>query len=340
MYSIEKATKVFHEMYGINNPMENAEFVRRFSRNFRSESDLAIEDRILDATKNKSSGDDRIFKNLFSDMLDSEGIEYIRNYELGEYIFDFKLKDSNTVIQICNTNTHNNVFSFDEYGKGINSNLHEKECKAAIKEGLKCIHVFDWDDPVSILNNIKSENIEYSDVSVEKISESMFRQFLSLYDMNKDNKKCNFYYGIFSNNDLISVGAFRHTRRNKYDWELTKYCEDSNVWHEDRISKLIDKMISDNKGETVSTYLELSKYNVGCIDALEKCHFSYRNKIYPNRIWSKGIEHVSQSFIGNRSYSQLFHIKEKSDNSTYTQFIENGWLPVYDCGKWVYVYEK
>ena len=60
----------------------------------------------------------------------------------------------------------------------------------------------------------------------------------------------------------------------------------------------------------------------------------------PQIIWSKGIEKVTSTLLRQRGYDQLFKTNYGKGTSNEELMIENGWLPVYDCGQAVFVYER
>lgn len=337
MNSIDKANKVFSEKYGVDSPMVIPDFVRNFVRNKRSEEDLAIEDNICKKLKESSSGKDSQLKDIFKLTLTELEVKFECNVNIGSFEYDFYIPKKNMLLNICPTVTHNNLFSFDEYGKGVPSIQHKAEAENAFNNGYRCIHVFDWDNIFIILNEISSNTESLKEPVVETLNKVLYKSFISQYSMFSAERPGNKLYGLYSNNDLVAVGSFRKSTSKKYSWEMTRYCEDSCVISEDRLKSIINKFISDVNPENIVTYVDLSKYSG---KEYENVGFKYIETIYPQRIWSKGIHRILHNSIAGRKYDDIFHTNYGSTHSTYTQMIENGWLPVYDCGKKTYLFEK
>ena len=59
----------------------------------------------------------------------------------------------------------------------------------------------------------------------------------------------------------------------------------------------------------------------------------------PSKIWSKNSEYIRDSLLRQRGYDQLFNTTYGKGKSNDELMLENGWLPVYDCGQAVYVYK-
>ena len=132
----------------------------------------------------------------------------------------------------------------------------------------------------------------------------------------------------------VAVCSFKKSASKKYDWEIARYCEDTFIYSADRLILILNRFVEENNPTSVVIYVDQSKYSG---KELDKAGFKYVETLYPQRMWSKGIQKVLHNTIAGRTYDEVFHTNRNSKHSTYTQMIENGWLPVYDCGKKVYV---
>lgn len=329
--------------YPVGLTMRDPKIARKQVRACRPKSDLVIEDRIVEEIKSKSSGDDKICKDMFASMLDAVDIKYKRNINIQNIDFDFEIIDKNILINICNTSTHNCLFGYDGLGYGVSVKDHKDAYNAATDNKFKYIELFDWDHPEVIINNIL--NIEDSNEGshVEVIPQIVFKQFLQMHDIDTDTckKKYTYLYGTYDvSENLIAVGAFSGLNKPRYDWRLVKYCETSIIWHEQNLVMMINKFLEDHKGKNIVTFLDLSKYNVGSISALERSGFKFEKWQYPDKLWSRGVDMMSSILVRGRSYQEIFNESIASGTCIHTQFVENGWLPIYDCGKSRYLYER
>lgn len=337
MKDITEATKQFKKCYGVDYPMQSPELVKSRVRNFRSESDLALEDDICECIRKDNSGDDRIFKDIIKSTLTKLGIVCMPNKQVDEFTYDLYLSDMNILIQICPTITHNDVVSFDENGKGISSMLHKQEADCAHAAGYECIHIFDWDSIFILIELLKNNADQYSDCRAEQIDKLTYNIFCQQYFIGNPNKPGTLNYGLYHDNDLLAVMSFRKSTSSRYDWEIVRYCETRYRHSSIYIKSLIDKFIADNKSTNIVMYVDQSKYSG---KELLSAGFKDIGMLYPQRIWSKGTQRILHVNISGRTYDEVFHTHYNSNHSLYTQMIEHGWLPIYDCGKNIYVYSE
>ena len=60
----------------------------------------------------------------------------------------------------------------------------------------------------------------------------------------------------------------------------------------------------------------------------------------PQEVWSKGNRKITANLLRSRGYDQLFGTDYGKGTSNEQLMLENGWLPVYDCGQAVYEYKE
>ena len=65
----------------------------------------------------------------------------------------------------------------------------------------------------------------------------------------------------------------------------------------------------------------------------------YRTPTPPQEVWSKGKEYITANLLRARGYDQLFGTQYGKGSSNEELMLKSGWLPVYDCGQYVYVFE-
>ena len=58
----------------------------------------------------------------------------------------------------------------------------------------------------------------------------------------------------------------------------------------------------------------------------------------PAKVWSKGANYITDNYLRSRGYDQIFKTNFGKGTSNEQLMIENGWLPVYDCGQKVFEY--
>ena len=60
----------------------------------------------------------------------------------------------------------------------------------------------------------------------------------------------------------------------------------------------------------------------------------------PAKVWSKYPNKITDNLLRQRGYDQLFGTNYGKGTSNEQLMIQNGWLPVYDCGQAVYTWRK
>ena len=255
----------------------------------------------------------------FAKILDENNISYTREYSLGKYIYDFKVR--NTLIEINPTATHNTLWSPFGNHIGINKNYHLNKSNYAREKGYNIINVFDWDDKQKIIHILKNKSIIYGRNTIVKlVNKEVADSFLDKYNLYN---KCDESYvnlGLYYNNNLFSIMTFGKPRYNKnYKYELLRYCSSEFVIS--GAEKLFSYFIKMYKPNKVITYIDLSKFSD---NLAKKLGFSYKETIEPNINWY------------NINSSTLY-IDTNSNNKF---LIDNGYSPIYDCGYAIYEYNN
>lgn len=147
------------------------------------------------------------FNRKFAEHFIRYGIPIEYEFPLGRYRYDLHVVDTNVLIEIDPTVTHNSYK--DPWGSCVAPEYHHNKSQYAYDNGYVCIHVFDWDDIIELIHHLQYSRyfeISESDVKchwyddVKKIhicdtacsDESMLAAgYLPVYD---DGYKINFIY--------------------------------------------------------------------------------------------------------------------------------------------------
>lgn len=126
----------------------------------RSESMKAYWNNLSDEEKNnlivKNNGQSKAYSQrdskpnlLFKSKLEAHGlvedIDFKREVSYDRKLFDFVLWDK-IAVEIDPTFTHNATWTPFEYGKPLEKTYHKIKSEIADKYGIRCVHIFDWDD--------------------------------------------------------------------------------------------------------------------------------------------------------------------------------------------------
>lgn len=269
---------------------------------------------------------------LFNAMMDSLGIEYVNDYPVGEYVYSAYLPTEKTVLSISPT-ANNNVFVQNSGSYNL------FRAQNAVNHGLRCIHIFDWDDPQKLVASLQPKKSIYArDCKIEFISMPEFQMFIQLYGL-YDVLPCISYIplGLYYQNQLVQVIAFRRPKYTRnYDYEMSHLCTDFEYRVVGGASKLFSKFIKTYKPKSIITSCDLSKFNgnVYSILGMECDH-----TVPASRWWSKGIDRLGDGPIkfntARVGFGEVDPALSKAQN-----MVNLGWLPIYDCGKNIYTWSR
>lgn len=273
----------------------------------------------------------------FSDLLNRYNISHSQEYVIDRKSFDFYLPDHHTVIEINPSYTHSIIEN--HFHVKVDSNYHLDKSRLAKEHGLRCIHIFDWDDWTKIVLQFTPKVKIYArDCKIEVISQDTANTFLSNYHLQGTCKGQEICVGLYYHNSLVQVMTFGRPRYNKkYEWELLRLCTCTEYNVIGGASKLFKFAVNSFNLNNIISYCDLSKFNG---DVYEKIGMRHIRDTKPNKIWSKGRQKITDNLLRQRGYDQLFNASFGKGTSNEELMIKDNWLPVYDCGQCVFEYRK
>lgn len=275
----------------------------------------------------------KINKRIF-DLIDGDEFEFA----LGRYNYD--IKKGNYLIEIDPTFTHNccDTKIHNKYG-GLDMMYHYNKTDVARKVGYNCIHIFDWDDLERIKymlqdkQTLYARNLELKEVSVEDTF-----NFLNEYHLQGNCRGQEIRLGLYRDNELIEIMTFGKPRYNKnYEWELLRLCTHKDYKVVGGAEKLFKHFIQQFKPNSVISYCDYSKFSG---DVYERLGFKQKGKITPSKHWSKNGKQITDNLLRQRGYDQLFNANYGKGTSNEELMLQNGWLPIYDCGQLTFIWQK
>lgn len=287
-----------------------------------------------DECRNASSVISNINKR-FGNMLEDNNIEFEFEFHIDKYSYD--LKSSDILIEIDPTYTHN---SFGNHwdSNGLDPSYHLNKTKLASDNGYRCIHIFDWDSWDDILNMLTPKTSIYArNCEIRLVSKSDTNEFTAQFHIQGSCKGQDICYGLYHDNQLMQLMTFGKPRyNNKYNFELLRLCTRSEYRIIGGASKLFKHFRLDHPNSSVISYCDLAKFHG---DVYETIGMQLAYITEPNKIWSKDDKKITQNLLNQRGYDQLFGANYGKGTSNEQLMLDNGWLPVYDCGQAVYVYD-
>lgn len=356
VYQKSSATNI--KRYGVANPGERPEIHKKMEDTMEERYGVRyaryipeIEDRVRktclerygvpyyiqteDANKDNVYRISKLNKD-FAKFLSSSGIEGV---ELEKYV-DGKFYDlfvpPNILIEIDPTYTHNS------YGNhwnrfGLDPDYHISKTNIAQINGFRCIHVFDWDKWENIVNLISPKTTIFArNCIVQPLHKDVAVTFTENNHISGSCRGQNICYGLYYNDELVEVMTFGAPRYNhNYDIELLRLCSKKDVRIVGGASKLFKEFLKYNKDVKVISYCDAAKF-AGSV--YTKIGMSKVSTTQPNKVWSKNDKYITNNLLNQRGYDQLFNTNYGKGTSNESLMLESHWLPVYDCGQYVFEY--
>lgn len=270
--------------------------------------------------------------NYFANLLDDNHIDYTREFYLDKYSYDFKI--DNNLIEINPTVTHNVTWS--PFDNKIEKNYHFNKTLAAVTNGYRCIHIFDWEDKYKIIKLLSNQDrIEARKCKVKEVAKKEAQNFIN-ENHTQNYAKDKVRLGLYYNNELVSIMTFDKPRYNKnYEWELVRFCSTKKVIG--GCEKLFKHFIRTFNPKSVISYCDLSKFTG---HTYIKLGFKLLRKTKPTKHWynEKTKEHITDNLLRQRGFDQLFGTSFGKGTSNEELMLNNGFVEIYDCGQATYIW--
>lgn len=292
----------------------------------------------------------RIFKKVFShpnncinvisklnkDIANTLNIsEY--EFQLGRYSYD--LKKDNTLIEIDPTYIHNCLEGTWYGSQPKDKEYHRNKTQYALDNNYNCIHIFDWDN----INKIKyllseKQSLYARQLNIKSVSNKQCDSFLNQYHLQSTCREQTIRFGLFYKEELIELMTFGKPRYNKnYEWELLRLCTHKDYRVVGGAEKLFKHFIDIISPESIISYCDFSKFTG---DVYTRLGFKKQGIAIPSKHWCKGSKHITDNLLRQRGYDQLFNTTYGKGTSNEELMLENGWLPIYDCGQLTFIWKK
>ena len=156
-YQQEQAKQSYMEKYGVDHPFKSKEVQEKIKNTCMEK--YGVEYACLANECRKGNSSDSRPNMEFMQLLHDNSINIdCREFPLGHYVYDFKI--GKLLIEINPSATHNSTWSpFGDHA-GLSKYYHQLKSKNALRFGYRCVHVFDWVDRQSLIQNIKCSRYE------------------------------------------------------------------------------------------------------------------------------------------------------------------------------------
>lgn len=274
------------------------------------------------------------YNTAFCKLLSDYGVESSTEFVLENRSFD--VKTDNTLVEINPTCDHNVVAS--PYGTKVSQSYHLNKTKLAESHGYRCIHVWDWDDWEKVVRLVLPtlSRVYARKCQVVELDREATDKFLSDNHLQGTCKGQTVRLGLTYNNELVEVMTFGKPRYNKkFEWELLRLCALPGTSVVGGPSKLFSHFVKEHNPRSVLSYCDRSKFTG---KVYESIGMTLADEGTPNKHWysprkSERMQHVTNNFLLQRGFDQIFGTSYGKGTSNEQLMLERGYFPVYDCGQ-------
>lgn len=274
---------------------------------------------------------------MFAKLLEKNKIQYVREFPIGKFLYDFKI--GNLLIEINPSITHN--INFNPFNnKPIDENYHFNKSLTAKNNGYKCIHVWDWDDIDKVIHLLqKRKTIRANKCNIQEISQKDANQFLENNHLQGKCRGNKVSIGLFFEEELIGVMTYGKPRYNKnYEWELLRLCFKNELNVTGGTQKMFKYFIENYKPISILSYCDTSKFSG---DIYEKLGFQFIQS-KPSRHWFhlKTKQHITDNMLRLKGFDNIFETNFGKGTSNDELMRQHNFIEIYDSGQTTYGWHK
>lgn len=306
------------ERYGVRYAMQNPEIKKKAQLNSRSTSKFLK----LAQVSDNAVYSDRCEQLV--EMLPNDQIEH--GFKIADVLYELKSTDTNTLIDFDAT-----AYRHDKY-------YHRDKSQLAEENGYRCIHVFDWDDLEKIMQLLTkpTRRVFARKCTIYRLNKNVGDEFLQQHHIQGTCRGQLLYLGLVYEGELLQVMTFGKSRFDKnYDVELLRLCTKPGVVVVGGASKLFSYATNEYGLSKIISYCDRAKFNG---DVYTRIGMQLKRITPPQEIWSKGTNRITANLLRARGYDQLFGANYGKGTSNEALMLQDGWLPIFDCGQKVFVY--
>ena len=262
----------------------------------------------------------------FGDALKDAGISYKFEHRINTFSYDLKLIDTPTLIEINPTYTHNIIGC--HWKSGISKMYHKDKMQVANDAGFHCINIFDWDNWGKIIPMLSSNKnrVDAENLDIYILKNTVANMFLQKYSIQGVFNKSAWFIGLVKNDVIYQMIALSKPRyNNEYTAEIVRWQSNPEYEVQGGYAKLLDFVASDRFYAIHNIVLYFDNAKQFDMDILN--HMEYVQDNPPTLIWSKDAKYITDTMFSKFGYKNLH---------TESDMLNNGWLPVYNCGHKVY----
>lgn len=332
---IDKITATFLNRYGVKRAVNVPEFRQKMIDSMIDKYGVAYYTQ-SEAYRHHSNFRISKINKEFAVRLTDRQIAYQSEFSLGLKSYDIFLSDIQTLIEIDPTYTHN-IIGNHWNTHGLSMYYHRDKTQLAEDNGYRCIHVWDWDDWDKVVDLIAPKTVLSSeDMSIYRLTPEVTNQFLEENDIHRTCRGQLVSFGLVKDEQVYQVMTFGKPKYDhSYNVQMMRMCTKRGFEITGGFDRLSHFASADYGLSRIIAYCDRSKYTGR---EYEQLGMKLARITPPQLVWSKDKKKITANLLRIHGYNQLFGTNY-SDNADEQHMLESGWLPVYDCGQRVYVFD-
>jgi len=282
---------------------------------------------------------DNGIENEFSDFLKDCGIKFYQNYReiINPMELDFYLPDHNVAFEIDGIYWHSEIYKDKTY--------HLEKTKKCNEKGINLIHIFEdeWTNKKDICksriknilgiteNKIFARKCTISSVSKKEASYFLNKNHIQGYSVFKHG------YGLYYNNELVSLMTFGKLRRNLGQkskdgcYEMIRFCNKLNTNVIGGASKLLNHFIKEFNPKEIISYSDI-RWSIGKLYL--KLGFKLNHETEPNYFYVINNKRVNRFALRKNVLVEKYGCTKEETEHDFC--IKQHWYRIYDCGNKVW----
>ena len=312
------------EKYGVEHPMHCPEIRKKFEETCKERHGAPYYVLTDEWRKSQYCRVSSINK-YFAKLLEDQNVPYNMEYRVDRKAYDFIVESSKILIEINPSYTHSIVPSHWTH-EGLPKYYHVDKTQLANDHGFECVHVWDWDDYKKVIQTLFPRNhLDASEFQVYKLNVATCNEFLEENDIQLVPRNQMLCLGLVKDQAIYQVLTFGEAKhQEKFVYQVYRACTKLDYEITGGFD-LLSKSASELGVYSCIAYADVAKPWMKQIYESIGMKFQRRNP--PMLRWSKE-DQVQYDYIIQ------MHESEKED-----EMIQEGWLPVFDCGTDVYTFE-
>lgn len=271
----------------------------------------------------------------FQQLLELKGISATTEKRLNKFSYDLYCPELNLLIEIDPSYTHST--QPNHWGCSKSMYYHRDKTQLAEDNGYRCIHVWDWDDWDKVIDLVAPKTVLSSeDMSIYRLTPEVTNQFLKENDIHQTCRGQLVSFGLVKDEQVYQVMTFGKPKYDhSYNVQMMRMCTRRGFEITGGFDRLSHFASADYGLSRIIAYCDRSKYTGR---EHEQLGMKLARVTPPQLVWSKDKKKITANLLRAHGYDKLFGTSY-SDDADEQHMLESGWLPVYDCGQRVYVFD-